>query len=136
MMVLFMKTRGHSNMPQTIFRLGDDSPESLYHRLFSIGQKVWPQELERLGYRLTARWVTITDHYKIFELLPLGSAHSAGFCFLSPSHRAHGVVIDNSFSEHKAAVSSIRARVALKRAIVPAPTAPFPVSAEPQAQAG
>jgi hypothetical protein len=76
--------------------------QSECERFFEIGQKIKPLHLDRFGYRLTARYVIAGGNYKIFELLPLDSAHAAEVSFLTDDIRLHGVIIPDSFQEHKA----------------------------------
>ena len=71
-------------------------------RFYEGGKKVKPLNLDRLGYRLTARYVIAGGNYKIFELLPINSAHAAEVSFLTPDIRFDGVIIANPFHEHKA----------------------------------
>jgi hypothetical protein len=73
-----------------------------YDRLFRTGDKIKPLNLDRCGYRLTARYVNAGGKYKIFELLPIDSAHEAEVSFLTPDIKLHGVIIANAYHEHKA----------------------------------
>lgn len=89
--------------------LGDNQAVAMYHHYFTNGEKIRPEELGSYGYRLTARHIIIGE-YKVFELLPIGSAYSASSSFIAPNHRASGVIIPRKFTEHKAAVSPLTPR--------------------------
>ena len=89
--------------------LESDQAGAMYHRYYNDGEKIRPEELETYGYRLTARHINI-GLYKVFELLPIGSAYSASYSFLAPNHRVSGVIITRKFTEHKAAVSPLTPR--------------------------
>ncbi|MGB8354960.1 MAG: hypothetical protein WCD79_13780 [Chthoniobacteraceae bacterium] len=78
------------------------SRQSECERFFEIGQKVKPSNLDRFGYRLTARYVIAGGDYKIFELLPLDSSRAAEVSFLTNDIRLYGVIIADPFQEHKA----------------------------------
>lgn len=86
----------------------DSDHEEFYHHCYEHGGKVLPSDLEMYGYRRTARYINVTRGYKLFELLFMNSSQQARYCFLSPDHRMHGVIIPNRFSEHKAAFYSAR----------------------------
>ena len=84
-----------------------------YDRLFRKGEKVSTFQLEKQRYRLTARYVVVGGKYKIFELLPIDSSSEAEVSFLTPDIKEHGVIIPNSYREHKTrlklpATSSVR----------------------------
>ncbi|HWB60504.1 MAG TPA: hypothetical protein VG733_13495 [Chthoniobacteraceae bacterium] len=106
-----MKTKTFN--PPTLIQdgvvLGGQAAETTYHNFYSEGNKIRPEELENHGYRLTARHIVIGG-YKVFELLPMDSAHGASSSFLAPSHRSSGVIIPRKFTEHKAAVSPLTPR--------------------------
>lgn len=89
--------------------LAGDQAMATYHHYYSHGEKIRPEELENYGYRLTVRHIIIGG-YKVFELLPIGSAYSASNSFIAPNHRMSGVIIPRKFTEHKAAVSPLTPR--------------------------
>lgn len=87
-----------------------DQSVAVYHHHYLHGEKIRWQELEKFGYRHTARHIAIGSDYKLFELLPIGSAYHAPKSFLAPNHRQSGVIISGAFFEHKAVVNPLTAR--------------------------
>ena len=83
---------------------------AIYQDYHSRGEKIRPEDLERFGYRLTARHIVISGGYKLYELLSVNSSNNATQSFLAPSHRLPGVIIPMTFNEHKAAASPLTAR--------------------------
>jgi len=63
-------------------------------------------DLEESGYRLTVRFVKVSNKYKIFELLHVDSSRAARKCFLTSDIRSHGVVLPGPFHEYVATVRS------------------------------
>jgi hypothetical protein len=96
------------NDPRNIQPFNPDleSPFAFYQHCFDQGKKIKPDELEDLGYRLTARYLVINAEIKLYELLPINSSKAAKHCFLSPDPRLIGVMVSNTFHEHKALLQS------------------------------
>jgi len=82
-----------------------------YDHYYQHGRKIRPEELEDLGYRLTARHLVINIELKLFELLQINSSKNAKYCFLAPGHRLSGVIVANAFHEHKALLRSLTKRL-------------------------
>lgn len=78
----------------------------LYNHYYQQGRKIRLEDLEDLGYRLTARHLVINIELKLFELLQINSSKNVKCCFLAPGHRLSGVIICNAFHEHKALLRS------------------------------
>lgn len=82
--------------------------EIFYNPLYDNGEKVRSENIASLGYRFTARFISIGDKYKLFELLPLRSDRPAEVCFLTlNSIKQRGVIIHDPFHEHRSMLMSM-----------------------------
>jgi hypothetical protein len=86
-----------------------DQSMVIYRDSYLHGTKISPAELEKFGYRLTARHLSVGSGYKLFELLPINGSHDASQSFLAPNHRLPGVIVPRTFNEHKSAVNPLTA---------------------------
>jgi hypothetical protein len=93
---------GLFNFKAGMSRLKRNQIDSIYSHHYEPNERIRPEKLERFGFRLTARYADVGHGYKLFELLPLASAQQAEVCFLAPDHKLQGVIVPDSFHEHKA----------------------------------
>ena len=89
-----------------------------YERYYESGEKIKPENLARIGVRLTARFISV-GRFKLFELLPLKSDQPAEACFLSLRPKDRGVIVPNPFHEHRATISAMCVAKGLNSNTVP-----------------
>ena len=90
------------------FPMSNQNPNGFYTEAYANGVKIKPDDLTSLGYRFTARFISLGGNLKLYELLPLRSDQPADACFVA-MNQSRGVIIRETFHHHKSLVSPMNA---------------------------